>query len=292
MKRNPLLNLFAKNRAKGRHQAEGNVIYLYDFIAGSKAEAEFWGGISAEGFADMLNGMEGEVHLRIDSPGGDVFGGRAISQAIREYDGKVTAHIDGLAASAASYIAIAADEVIAAPGAFMMIHNSWTLVVGNAQDMRERADLMDKIDASIAASYAARGDKDADWTAMMAAETWLTGEEALALGLVDTVVDESGAKDLANWDLSAFAHAPIGDFEMAANSSQVGTINLDLSTMISEEILDKLSPENWLADFITAQGSLPAVDATGQDPLATAITEAQKADEIAARQRKLAADLL
>lgn len=209
MNRNQLLNLLSKNRAKGQISNEGNVIYLYDFIAGSEEEAKYWGGISAESFSKLLDEMEGDVHLRIDSPGGDVFGGRAISQAIREYSGKVIAHIDGLAASAASFIAIAADEVIAAPGAFMMVHKAWSLAVGNADDFRDTADLLDKIDQSIAESYAAQsGGTAQEWIDRMAAETWLTGQEALDLGLVNQVVDETTAKDKADWDLSAFDNAP------------------------------------------------------------------------------------
>lgn len=207
--RNKLIDLLGANRARGQVSVEANVIYLYDFIAGSKEEAKYWGGMSAEDFTAMLAGMSGEVHLRIDSPGGDVFGGRAIAQAIREHDGKVIAHIDGLAASAASFIAIAADEIIAAPGAFMMVHKAWSLAMGNADDFTATAALLDKIDLSIAASYAARGEGDSIfWLDKMANETWLTGDEAQALGLVDKVIDEAAPKDRAAWDLSAFDNAP------------------------------------------------------------------------------------
>src|SRR3546814_3763793 len=104
--------------------------------------------------------MEGPCSCRIDSPGGDVFGGRAIAQAIREYSGEVTCHIDGLAASAASYIAIAGDRVVAAPGAFLMIHRAWTFALGNCNDLVAQAGVLEKIDGTIAASYAAKaGDR-------------------------------------------------------------------------------------------------------------------------------------
>src|SRR3546814_13821323 len=118
--RNRLLNLFRLNAKKGAGiLAEGNVIYLYDFIAGSEEEAQWWGGVSAEGFAKQLAGMEGPVSVRIDSPGGDVFGGRALAQAIREYFGEVTFHLDVLAPTAASYIATAGARGVAAPGRFI-----------------------------------------------------------------------------------------------------------------------------------------------------------------------------
>jgi ATP-dependent Clp protease protease subunit len=210
--RNRLLNLLKANAAKGRGaQAEGNIVYLYDYIAGSEAEAQWFGGISAEGFTRQLGQMSGDVEIRIDSPGGDVFGGRAIAQAIRDYPGQVTCRIDGLAASAASYIAIAGDKVTAAPGAFLMIHRSWTLAMGNCGDLTATAGVLEKIDGTIAASYAAKaGESDTDWLALMDAETWLTGAEAQALGLVDEVLSEQATKAQGRvaWDLAAFEHAP------------------------------------------------------------------------------------
>lgn len=214
MQRNRLFNLLRNNAKRGSIVAEGNVIYLYDFIAGSESDAEWWGGISAEAFTKLITAMEGPVSVRIDSPGGDVFGGRAIAQAIREYSGEVTAHIDGLAASAASFIAIAADKVVAAPGSFVMIHRAWTLALGNCNDMRASADVLDKIDGTLADSYAAKaGGEPADWLVQMDGETWFTAKEAHAAGLVDEVAPEraektSNAVARAKWDLSAFEHAP------------------------------------------------------------------------------------
>ncbi len=210
--RNRLLNLFRNNAEKGRGVvAEGNVIYIYDFIAGSESDAQWWGGISAESFAKQLNAMQGDVEVRIDSPGGDVFGGRAIAQAIRDYAGIVTCRIDGLAASAASYIAIAGDKVVAAPGSFMMIHRAWTLAMGNCEDLRLTAAVLEKIDASIAASYAAKAvEGDQDWLGLMSAETWLTAAEAAGMGLVDDVLPEQSSKDQARvaWNLAAFKAPP------------------------------------------------------------------------------------
>lgn len=210
--RNRLLNLYRHNARKGAGvHAEGNVIYLYDFIAGSEEEAQFWGGISAEGFARQIAAMEGPVDIRIDSPGGDVFGGRAIAQAIRDYPGIVTCRIDGLAASAASYIAIAGDKVLAAPGSFMMIHRAWTLAIGNCDDLMAQAGVLEKIDGSIAASYATKsGDNETDWLSLMTAETWLVADEAAQLGLVDMVLSEQvqKAENRVSWDLAAFAHPP------------------------------------------------------------------------------------
>jgi ATP-dependent Clp protease protease subunit len=216
--RNRLLSLYALNARKGAGiVAEGNTIYLYDFIAQTEEDAQFWGGISAEGFARTLNTMTGDVMVRIDSPGGDVFGGRAIAQSMRDYPGSITCQIDGIAASAASTVAIAGDRVVAAPGAFVMIHRSWSLAIGNCNDLMKTAGVLEKIDGTIADSYAARvGASDNDWLALMDAETWFTAAEALEIGLIDATLPERSAKGAAAraaWNLSAFDHPPITETE-------------------------------------------------------------------------------
>jgi hypothetical protein len=99
-----LLALLARNAKKGEFRAEGNVIYLYDIIVAADADAEWFGGVSAESFVQTLRGMSGDVELRINSPGGDVFGAKAMAQAVRDYPGQVTAHVDGIAASAATFL--------------------------------------------------------------------------------------------------------------------------------------------------------------------------------------------
>lgn len=221
MNQQKLFNLFAKNRGRGNMRAQGDTIFIYDFIAGSKSDAEWWGGVCAEDFSAALSAIEGHATVRIDSPGGDVFGGRAIAQAIKEHVGGVTVCVDGLAASAASYIAIAADTVKMAEGSFFMVHKAWGMTIGNADDLRRSADLFDKIDDSIAASYAQRagGDKD-EWLSKMEAETWLSAEESLEAGLANAMIEsaESPAENRVNWDISAFENAPsteTTDFEAA-----------------------------------------------------------------------------
>jgi ATP-dependent Clp protease, protease subunit len=125
--RNRLFNLFRINAHKGSIKADGNTIWLYDFIVSSEDDAAWFGGVSAEGFAKLIAQMTGPVIVRLNSPGGDVFGGRAIAQAIRGYDGEVTVQIDGVAASAASTIAVAGDKILIAPDGMMMIHRAQTI---------------------------------------------------------------------------------------------------------------------------------------------------------------------
>jgi len=223
MRPNQLRNLLARNRGKGNVRAEsgadGNTIWLYDVIVSSEDDAAWLGGYSAEGFARTLAGMTGPVKLRINSPGGDVFAGIAMAQAIRDYPDGVDVQIDGLAASIASIIAIAGRTVTAAPGSFMMIHKAWTIMFGNADDLMREAALLEKVDQTLASRYSARAGEGTDWLSAMASETWFTADEAVAAGLVDHVVAEQQAVN-ARWDLSAYAAPPalsIADIAISSN---------------------------------------------------------------------------
>ena len=181
--------------------ADEATIYVYDVID------DYWG-ISAQAFAEAMVAAAGKtVNLRINSPGGDVMAARAMVTAVRGHAGKVVAHIDGLAASAASFLALSAAEVRMTQGAFLMIHQAWTISMGNAADLREMADLLEKIDAAIAADYQRKTGKSAEQVqAWMAEETWFSADEARAEGFVDTVVDGAPAQN--HWNLAAFDKAP------------------------------------------------------------------------------------
>lgn len=211
--RNPLLNLLKANAKRGSFRAEGNTIYVYDVIVGSEMEAEWWGGVAPESFAKALASIEGDVTLRINSPGGDVFAARAMVQALREHQGSITVHVDGYAASAASFLAAAGDRTIMAEGAFIMIHEAWTITVGNKGDHGKTVALLEQIDRSIAETYAARGKKTADeFAAMMADGTWLGPEAAVEAGLADEIVTAADTRAArAEWNFAAYRHAPQPD---------------------------------------------------------------------------------
>jgi ATP-dependent Clp protease, protease subunit len=213
MKNNKLFALMASNKKRGEFKAEGNTIFIYDMIVGSDAEAEFWGGVSPEAFAKTLSGMTGDVSLRINSPGGDVFGGRSIATAIKAYKGgAVTAYVDGYAASIASIIAVAADKVVMAEGSFMMIHKAWSIALGNADDFIAMAGLLQQIDVSITETYASKSGKAKEYyDDLLAAETWYSADGAVAEGLADEVAKDTkpSKKAAAKWDLSAYEAAPV-----------------------------------------------------------------------------------
>jgi ATP-dependent Clp protease, protease subunit len=209
----PLLRLMLNNKGRGSFKAEGSTLWVYDVIASDDDEAKWFGGISPRQFIGALSGMSGPVTLRINSPGGSVFGAQAMVAAMREYDGPITARVDALAASAASVIAAEAAQLEMAQGSMLMIHRAWSLALGNAEDMRATANLLEKIDGQIAATYARKGGDDQDWAAMMSAETWFDADEAAAVGLADRVLSESTQRNV--WDLSAFKAAPWHPQEIA-----------------------------------------------------------------------------
>lgn len=171
--------------ARGNSSAE---IYLYGTIGGDW----FGDGVTAKQFADDLKavGDVSTIDLRINSDGGDVFAGKTMYTLLTQHKARIITHIDGLAASAASFIAMAGDEIEIAEGAFMMIHNAWSYVVGNAADMRRTADLLDAIDSSMVDTYVARTKNSAaDVKQWMAAETWWSGKECVEHGFADRVVE-------------------------------------------------------------------------------------------------------
>lgn len=244
-----LLNLLALNAKKGEFRAEssetGNTIYVYDVIVASDEDASWFGGVSAESFVKALAGMSGDVNIRINSPGGDVFGGKAMAAAIREYAGNITVHVDGYAASAASYVATSAKKTVVSPGSMMMIHKAWTIDLGNADDFRKTAGLLDKIDGTIAADYAnsaeRRGKSGQDFIELMAEETWFTAEEAIDAGLADELA-EDGPKASIDWDLSAYERDPRAE-EIDALRAEVAALTLALAAVSATEKTDEIEPQ-------------------------------------------------
>lgn len=206
----PMMRMRLANKGRGEFQAQADTLWLYDFIASDDEEAAYFGGVSPRQFIEALKATSGPVTLRINSPGGSVFGAQAMVSAMRAHGEPITAQVDALAASAASVIAAECAECSVIDGAMLMIHNAWGLTIGNADDHRSSAELLDKMDRQIAATYARRaGDDDPDkYMALMAAETWFTAAEAVEAKLADRVIRESAQRPQARWDLSAY-RAPV-----------------------------------------------------------------------------------
>jgi ATP-dependent protease ClpP protease subunit len=187
----------------GEPEGDTTKVYIYDEIG-------FWG-TSAEGFVEQLMTITTDkIELHLNTPGGDMFDGLAIFNSLKQHPAEVTTYVDALAASAGSFIALAAEKVIMARNATMMIHDAAAITWGNAEDMREMANLLDGFSDNIADIYARKAGGTADeWRGLMKAETWYTAKEAVTAGLSDEMTDpDEEAEEATNkWDLSLFNHA-------------------------------------------------------------------------------------
>ncbi|TQT60097.1 head maturation protease, ClpP-related, partial [Xanthomonas perforans] len=166
---------------------EERTISVYDVIG-----QDYWAGegVTARRVAGALRAMgKGPVTVNVNSPGGDMFEGLAIYNLLREHDGEITVKVLGLAASAASIIAMAGDTVQIARAGFLMIHNAWVMAVGNRNDLIEVADTLKPFDDAMASIYAARTGQDRKSMAkLMDAETWIGGEAAIEDGFADELL--------------------------------------------------------------------------------------------------------
>ena len=185
---------------------------LYDPI-------DSWGGewgVSAKEFVKVLDGLPADttnITLLINSPGGMVWEGLAILNALRSHPAKVTAVVEGIAASAASFIAAGVDELHMAPNAELMIHRAWAMCIGNSVDLQKMVAELDREDRNLASIYAGKAGGDLDeWLAHMSAETFFYAAEAVEVGLADKVLPtpkkdapDAAAEAKARFDLSALS---------------------------------------------------------------------------------------
>jgi ATP-dependent protease ClpP protease subunit len=185
-------------------------LLLYDEIG--------WFGINAQDVAEVLAGVTGDLNVRINSPGGSAFDGIAIYNLLADHDGRVTVTVDGLAASAASFIAQAGDWLVMNRASQMMIHCGSGLCLGNAQDMAEMVEMLNRLDDTLAGIYADRAGGDVEgWLSAMRAETWYSAAEAVDAKLADEMApsrkkrgdedDEPAEEMAARFDLKVFHFA-------------------------------------------------------------------------------------
>ena len=209
-------------------------IYVYDEIS--------WWGCGAEWFVGLLNSMldVNQIHVRVNSPGGDIFDARAMQIAMAEHPAFITVHIDGLAASAASFFIRGANKRVISDGGFIMIHQAQSGIWGQAQELISRGQALEKIDASIIHHYAKATGLDEDqireWVQK---ETWFDSAEAMEHGFVDEVVEAAPVENrfdlaavyknvpekVANWKAGNKAQDPdpektTTDFDMEAEARE------------------------------------------------------------------------
>jgi ATP-dependent Clp protease, protease subunit len=191
-------------------------VYLYDAIVGDRVTAEWWGGVCPQDFVPAVRALQVDtLHLRINSPGGDVFATESMCEALRDSSAHVVARIEGLCASAATTIACAADEVIISAASQYMIHQAWTMGMGNADDFDHLSALLRSCDASMIADYARRtGNTTEQLVAWCKAETWFNAQQAVDAKFADSIAVSAKAAVAADtpaaaaWNLQAFLCKP------------------------------------------------------------------------------------
>jgi len=168
-------------------------VFIYDFIGWDP----FFGGVSANEFVRELRGLNAtKILLRINSPGGDITEAVAIRTALEEHPAEIETHVDGLAASSASWVGLVGDKVVIAPHATMMIHEPWNVIAADAEGMRKMAEELDVFGGEIAEMYVEKAGGSVDeWRGRMREETWYTDQEAVDAGLADEIAGEAAAQN-------------------------------------------------------------------------------------------------
>ena len=241
-----------------RARGTGAEVAIYDEIGAY--------GVSAKGFLAELGALpEGTpVDLRLNSPGGSVFDAVAIHNALKRHEGTVTVWIDGIAASAASYVAMAGDEIVMPENAFLMIHDPAGLVMGTAEDMRAMAEALDKVKGSLVSGYAAKsGRTPEEVSALMAAETWFDASDAVAQGFADRLIEP--VRIAANFDIGRFRNAPPVLVEQV-EADQDSDDAADCVEIEADEDTDEAAEGDQLSDVENEQAA--AAD-TAQPPAET-----------------------
>ncbi|HWU46150.1 MAG TPA: head maturation protease, ClpP-related [Humibacter sp.] len=182
------------------------------YVYGDIVDVDFWGDgidVAAQEFVQQIAALDvGQINLYVNSPGGDVYAAIAMRNALARHPANVTATVDGLAASAASFLLTGANDVVMSPNAELMIHDAWSFARGDAEDLRAEADNLDRVSMNLASMYAAKaGGTPEDWRSIMQAETWYSADEAVIAGLADRVDRNTDPQQEDDpFDLSAFAY--------------------------------------------------------------------------------------
>jgi ATP-dependent Clp endopeptidase proteolytic subunit ClpP len=206
-------------------------------------------GITAKAFLDQIKNVgKRKITLRINSPGGEVFDGLAIYNRLREHAGGVEVRIDGIAASMASVIAMAGAPVSMAENALLMVHNPSGLCAGNSGDMRELADMLDKVRGSLTSAYERKTGKTTEEIgAMMDAETWMTAQEALAAGFIDEITGElKMAASVGKLSLTG----KLADREKSFDTPKQSTYTNNMTEPETKNLPEEASPKPMGADEI------------------------------------------
>lgn len=218
---------------------ERGEIYIYDSIV--PAGFEFGDEVSAASFRDELKALDDVkvIELRINSPGGDVFEASAIYNMLKRHKAHIEVYIDGLAASAASVVAMSGDKITMPQNAMLMIHNAWSIFMGNHNEFRKFADDLEKInETSVKQAYISRNpDLDVEeLTRMMDDETWLTANEALSYGLIDHLAEPTQVAASISDDMASRYKNTPSKLVGKKKGSLSATVKVDISEEVKKMI--------------------------------------------------------
>jgi ATP-dependent Clp endopeptidase proteolytic subunit ClpP len=251
-----------------------------------------FGGVTAKDFMAEVKKLKGQhIHLRINSVGGSVIEGAAIYNALRRHKGGLTVHVDGLAASMASVIAMAGEEVYIADNAMLMIHNPWSMTMGDADDLRKEADVLDKLKNTLVNAYARKTGMEAeDIAAMMDEETWLNATQSVAMGFADEI--EDGIEAAASLS-PAIARARFDTFShsMARKSKTIlaEEVAAEVVAPVEAPVIDEVAVDNS-SEAMNAELQAK-VDALQADLDANNAAQAQASEDIAKEIEALKAEV-
>jgi ATP-dependent Clp endopeptidase proteolytic subunit ClpP len=237
-------------------------VTLYDEIGA-------FGAGSKEFLADLGKLSGQHIHLRINSPGGSVIEGTAIYNALRRHEGGLTVHIDAMAASMASVIAMAGAPVFMADNALLMIHNPWTVSMGESKDLRKEADLLDKLKVNLRNAYVRKTGMDAEEIAqMMDEETWLDAVEAVALGFADAIEEGVAAAATATPEMLRARFDKFAKASSSMNQTEVITYSAEVAEQAAEIIEATLVRESAPAEQPAIE---PAPEVVAETPAPEAV---------------------
>ena len=290
---------YAIQSTDDRDTDESVEVSIYDEIG--------FGGVTAKQFSADLKKLKGQhIDLRINSVGGSVIEGAAIFNALKRHKGGLTVHIDGLAASMASVIAMAGEETRIAENALLMIHNPWSMTMGDAADLRKEADVLDKLKATLVNAYVRKtGQPRAAIEQMMDDEKWMDAQEALELGFVDeidapiaaaaSVTPEQARARFAQFQntmASKPAPEPAAPVDTAAEDNmnselqaKVDALQADLDAKNAAEAVQAQAAEDLAKELETLKAEverLAAESASKDEEIATLRAEQKSAGEQAA----------
>ena len=290
---------YAISPTDDRDTDESVEVSIYDEIG--------FGGVTAKQFSADLKKLKGQhIDLRINSVGGSVIEGAAIFNALKRHKGGLTVHIDGLAASMASVIAMAGEETRIAENALLMIHNPWSMTMGDAADLRKEADVLDKLKATLVNAYVRKtGQPRAAIEQMMDDEKWMDAQEALELGFVDeidapiaaaaSVTPEQARARFAQFQntmASKPAPEPAAPVDTAAEDNmnselqaKVDALQADLDAKNAAEAVQAQAAEDLAKELETLKAEverLAAESASKDEEIATLRAEQKSAGEQAA----------